>query len=176
MLTLATLLSLTAPVGADPWPTITIPEVNAARQRTAPTRPPPGDVAERSRVLFDALNGGSIETAQRFFLPLEPFLAIKDMHGARGYHARLLREYARDIAAYRETLPRGQTLSFVRFVPSSTCVWMSVGREANRLPYYSCYGSRLVVRAGRREIALRVNVLIHWGDQWYVTHLDRIHR
>jgi hypothetical protein len=33
-----------------------------------------------------------------------------------------------------------------------------------------------VVRAGARELSLRVNVLIHWGDQWFVTHLDRIRR
>jgi hypothetical protein len=51
---------------------------------------------------------------------------------------------------------------------------MAIGREWNRLPYWSCYGSRLVVRANNREISLRVNVLIHWGDRWYVTHLDRI--
>ena len=51
---------------------------------------------------------------------------------------------------------------------------MTIGREANRLPYWSCYGSRLIVRVNRREVALRVHVLINWGDQWYVTHLDRV--
>jgi hypothetical protein len=133
-------------------------------------------VAERARHLVAALNGGSADVALDFFLPLDPFLAIKDMSGARGYHARLIREYRRDIEAYRAQLPPGQRVEFVRFEPSRSCTWMEIGRETNRLPYWSCYGSRLVVRAGTRELSLRVNVLIHWGDQWFVTHLDRIHR
>jgi len=161
---------------ADRWPNIEIPANNAAALRSAPTRPPPGDVGDRARHLVEALNGGSADVALDFFLPLEPFLAIKDMSGARGYHAQLIREYRRDIETYRSQLPRGLRAEFVRFEPSRSCVWMPIGREANRLPYWSCYGSRLVVRAGGRDIALRTHVLIHWGDRWYVTHLDRIRR
>lgn len=159
---------------ADRWPNITIPANNAASLRSAPARPAPGDVSDRARHLVEALNSGNSDGALDFFLPLDPFLAIKDMSGAAGYHARLIREYRRDIETYRSQLPRGQRVEFVRFDPSRSCTWMAVGREWNRLPYWSCYGSRLVVRANNREISLRVNVLIHWGDRWYVTHLDRI--
>ncbi len=169
-----TLLSATA--RADRWPNIAIPANNAAALTRAPARPPPGDVSDRARHLADALGSGNADGALDFFLPLEPFLAIKDMSGAAGYHARLIREYRRDIEAYRAQLPRGARVEFVRFEPSRSCTWMTVGRETNRLPYWSCYGSRLIVRANNREVSLRVNVLIHWGDRWYVTHLDRIQR
>jgi hypothetical protein len=161
---------------ADRWPPIPIPPNNAATLRAPPPRPAPGDVADRARAVVDALNGGSVEDAARFFLPLDPFLAIKDMDGARGYHAHLLRAYRRDIDHYRARLPAGSRAEFVRFEPSRACTWMAVGREANRLPYWSCYGSRIVVRAGSSTLSLRVHVLIHWGDRWYVTHLDRFAR
>ncbi|MBL8680089.1 MAG: hypothetical protein JNK05_13020 [Myxococcales bacterium] len=165
-----------APARADRWPNIPIPANNAATLRSAPARPAAGDVSDRARHLVDALNGGSADGALDFFLPLDPFLAIKDMNGARGYHAQLIREYRRDIETFRAQLPRGQRVDFVRFEPSRSCTWMGVGREWNRLPYWSCYGSRLVVRAGDRETSLRVHVIIHWGDRWYVTHLDRTRR
>ena len=50
------------------------------------------------------------------------------------------------------------------------------GREANRVPYHSCYGARVTVRAGAREHTFRVHVMINWGDQWYITHLGPIPR
>lgn len=158
---------------ADPWPDLAIPPENAAALRRAPPRPPPGDVAARAQHLAAALGDGNADQALDFFLPLQPFLAIKDMRTAAQYHARLIREYRQDIAAYRATLPAGQPVTFVRFEPSSQCVWMTIGREANRLPYWSCYHSTLVVAAGGHEHRLRVQVLINWGQQWYVTHLDR---
>jgi hypothetical protein len=161
---------------ADPWPRIAIPAHNALTLRAPPPRPGPGDVPDRARTVVDALNAASDDAALGFFLPLEPFLAIKDMDGARGYHGRLIRAYRRDIARYRALLPAGTRAEFVRFEPSRSCTWMRVGREANRLPYWSCYGSRLVVRAGAATLSLRVHVMIHWGDRWYVTHLDRFAR
>ncbi len=176
-LTAAAVMSFaSAAARGDQWPNIPIPANNAAALRSAPTRPAPGDIGDRARHLVDALNGANADGALDFFLPLDPFLAIKDMSGARGYHARLIREYRRDIETYRSQLPRGARVEFVRFEPSRSCTWMAIGREWNRLPYWSCYGSRLVVRANNREHSLRVNVLIHWGDRWYVTHLDRIRR
>jgi hypothetical protein len=129
-------------------------------------RPPSGDVATRTAHLASALESGNADEALDFFLPREPFLAIKDMSGAARYYDTLVRWYRQDIARMRAELPRGARVTFVRFEPSSRCTWMTVGREANRLPYWSCYGSRLVVRVGGRERSLRVNVLINWGTRW----------
>ncbi len=163
---------------ADPWPPIAIPSQNA-RDATRPTpRPPPGDVDVRARHLVDALRTGApdrVEAAMDLFLPREPFLAIKDMSGAAGYFATLTRAYRRDIEAYRRELPALSGATFARFELSRACTWMSAGREANRLPYWSCYRSRLVVNAGGRERALEVRVMINWGDRWYVTHLRPFH-
>lgn len=166
------------PALADPWPSVAIPSQNA-RDATSPTpRPPAGDAEARARHLFEALRTGApdrVEAAMDFFLPREPFLAIKDMSGAAGYFNTLTRAYRRDIDAYRRELPSLATATFARFELSRACAWMSPGREANRLPYWSCYRSRLFVNAGGRERALEVRVMINWGDRWYVTHLRPFH-
>ncbi len=159
------------PVGADPWPAITVPPENARDLRRAVPRPPPGDVETRARRLFEALRTGAVEGAMDFFLPRDPFLAIKDMSGAAGYFNTLTRAYRRDIEAHRRELPGLARATFVRFDLSRACTWMTAGREANRLPYWSCYRSRLVVDVGGREVPLEVRVMIHWGRRWYVTHL-----
>jgi hypothetical protein len=163
------------PSAADQWPAIAIPAQNALALTRASARPPDGDVAVRASHVAAALSvGGSNDAALDFFLPLDPFLAIKDMNGARGYHSQLIRMYRQDLDAYRAQFAPGATIEFLRFERSSACTWMSIGREANRLPYWSCYGSRLIVRVAQREVSLRVHVLINWGDRWYVTHLGRI--
>lgn len=166
------------PVMADPWPSISIPSQNA-RNATSPTpRPPAGDAEVRARHLVDALRDGtaaSTEAAMDFFLPRDPFLAIKDMSGAAGYFSTLTRAYRRDIEAWRRELPSLSSATFVRFELSRACTWMTPGREANRLPYWSCYRSHVVVNAGGRERSLEVRVMINWGDRWYVTHLRPFH-
>lgn len=136
-----------------------------------------GDAAARAQHVVEALRSGTDDVALDFFLPREPFLAIKDMNGAARYFDTLVRQYRRDLATYRAQLPRGSSpLRFVRFELSSSCTWMTAGREANRLPYWSCYGSNLVAEQDGREHRFRVQVLINWGDQWYVTHLGPIPR
>lgn len=161
-------------VYADPWPAIPIPPGNARALTSPAPRPPPGEVEARARTLFEALRDGTPERAEAslgFFLQRDPFLAIKDMHGALGYFNVLVREYRRDIASLRASWPAVSRSEFVRFELSRACTWMSPGREANRLPYWSCYRSHLVARAGREEHRFEVRVLINWGDRWYVTHL-----
>jgi len=164
------------PAGGDPWPSIPIPPENRRDLRGPVPRPPPGDVAERARHLVEAFRTGEVEGAMDFFLPREPFLAIKDMSGAAGYFNTLTRAYRRDIEAWRRELPGLSRATFVRFELSHACVWMTVGREANRLPYWSCYRSRLVVAVDGREHPLEVRVMIHWGARWYVTHLRPVDR
>lgn len=163
-----------APGLPDRWPAIAIPPGNAATLRAAPPRPPPGEVALRAQHLVAALGGGSLAGADDFFLPREPFLAVKDMSGAAGYFDTLVRAYHRDIEASRAQIPAGAAVTLVRFEPARSCRWMEPGREANRLPYWSCYGSRLIVRAAGREVTLRIHVMINWGDRWYVTHFGAI--
>ncbi len=165
-------------VSADPWPSLTIPSQNARDARSPTPRPPAGDAEARARLLFEALRTGApdrTEAALGFFLQREPFLAIKDMSGAAGYFSTLTRAYRRDVEAYRREIPELSNATFARFELSRACTWMSVGREANRLPYWSCYRSKLFVRAGARERALEVRVMINWGDRWYVTHLRPFH-
>lgn len=173
LLALSALTAL-APAWADPWPSLAIPAVNARDLRAAPPRPAPGDAEARARLLFAALRSGTeadLTAAEGFFLPREPFLAIKDMRGAAGYFATLVRAYRRDIATLRAERPELARAEFRRFVPARACTWMAVGREANRLPYWSCYRSRIEYAVGARVASLEVRVMIHWGDRWYVTHL-----
>lgn len=51
---------------------------------------------------------------------------------------------------------------------------MTVGREANRLPYWSCYRSTLRVTLGGRSERVEARVMIQWGDRWSATHLGAI--
>ncbi|MBI5518387.1 MAG: hypothetical protein HY909_31740 [Deltaproteobacteria bacterium] len=173
-----------APLGAlraDPWPAIAIPASNAATLRAPAPRPPSGDADARARLLHRALRTGApadVEAALAFFLPRDPFLAIKDMSGAAGYFTTLTRWYRRDIAELRRASPWLATSEYEGFQLSRACAWMSPGREANRLPYWSCYRSRLLLRELGRATprALEVHVMIHWGDQWFVTHLGALRR
>ena len=159
---------------ADPWPSVTIPLSNARDLRAAAPRPPPGDVSNRARALWQAIQTAAprdANAALAFFLPREPFLAIKDMSGADRYFGTLVRAFRTDINRYHNAWSASAHGTFVRFDLSTACTWMAVGHEANRLPYWSCYHSRLVARADGREHAMDVRVMIHWGDHWYCTHL-----
>lgn len=161
----------------DPWPSIPIPPGNARALTSAAPRPAAGDVEARARTLFAALHDGTpehVESSLGFFLQRDPFLAIKDMHGALGYFNTLTRAYRHDIETARREWPAVSRAEFVRFDLSRACTWMSAGREANRLPYWSCYRSHLVARAGREEHRFEVRVMINWGDRWFVTHLGPI--
>ncbi len=171
--------ALAAPllVAADPWPSLPIPPENARSLRAPPRRPPPGDVDSRARLLVEALRTGApadVQRAEGFFLPREPFLAIKDMSGAAGYFTTLLRWYRRDIEAERAQRRDWTGARFEGFELSRACTWMTIGREANRLPYWSCYRSSLRVAVGGQSRRVEVRVMIHWGDRWYATHLGAI--
>lgn len=171
------LVGTVSTAAADPMPPITIPPVNRAGQPRPPPRPAVGDLGLRVEQLIAALNGQQGAEPNVLFLQRQPFLAIKDMHGADGYFSTLLRWYANDVMRERAALPGGTgrwVLSRVEL--SSRCVWMTEGREANRLPYWSCYGSRLVLARNGQQHTVRMNVLINWGDQWFVTHLGPIPR
>lgn len=166
-----------APLWADPWPSIPIPPENGRRLTAPAPRPPPGDVEARARRLFEALKQGTpgaIAAAEDFFLPREPFIAIKDMSGAERYFRALTRWYREDIATYRARRSDWSTARFEGFTLSRRCAWMARGREANRLPYWSCYGSTLRVAFGPRVERFDVRVMIHWGQRWYTTHLGPI--
>lgn len=159
---------------ADPWPALAIPPSNRRGLSRPAPRPPAGDLDRRARLLAEALRTGAardVDAALEFFLPRDPFLAIKDMSGAAGYFDTLVRWYRRDLGRYRTQHPWLARSRFVRFELSRACTWMAVGREANRLPYWSCYRSRLVLAHDGREESLESRVMIHWGDQWFCTHL-----
>lgn len=115
-------VALPLAVGADPWPALAIPPENARSLRAPPRRPRPGDIAVRARWLVDALRTGEaadLQRAEGFFLPREPFLAIKDMSGAAGYFATLLRWYRRDITGRARATTRlgGRPLRGLRSLP-----------------------------------------------------------
>ena len=80
----------------------------------------------------------------------------------------------RDIEAERAQRRDWTGARFEGFELSRACTWMTIGREANRLPYWSCYRSTLRVAVGGRSEGVEVRVMIHWGDRWYATHLGAI--
>ena len=66
--------------------------------------------------------------------------------------------------ALRAASSRGRpdSLELVGFKLSRSLRWTRQGKEANALPYWDAYGSRIVIRDGGRIRLLRVRVMITW--------------
>ena len=55
------------------------------------------------------------------------------------------------------------------------CKWKEVNSEANKIPYWSCYGNRFSAKtAAGKKVDFGVRAMINWGKIWYVTHLLKV--
>lgn len=172
LVVVAALTASSRMVRADPPPSVAIPAENARELRRRPAVPPVGpEDEERARRLFAAIQQGDPEGAIDFYFPRDPFLVLKAIANPGRYWDRLIAMYRRDIRRLHRETPRLAEATFDRLVLSPTRTWMTVGREANHLPYWSVYHSYIQYNVGERRRRLEVRVLINWGPRWYVTHL-----
>ena len=140
-----------------------------------PTTDSPGFKA-RMALLFRAIASDDPELAAPAFFPVLAYQQVKDVQKPeRDWQYRLMRNFARDIHAYRRKLGRrADEARLVRVeVPEERAVWMKPGREGNRIGYYRVLRSALVYDDGTgNPRRLGITSLISWRGEWYVVHVD----
>ena len=147
-----------------------IPLASSAKR---PPAPKPSDEAARARLLVDAIRANDPALALPFFFDKDAFRKVKAIKAPDKYFDYLIRVYAKDIQSIREKLAAPDTVEFVSFKLGRGRNWIPRGKEANRLPYYATYKSRLVLKDDGRERTIKVRVMITWEGKWFVTHLSR---
>ncbi len=147
------------------------PASNAAALKAAPALPEAARSEARARAFVEALRRGDPEAALPFFFPQDAFRRLKTIKEPDRYFSRLTKVYKEDVAAMRKTLKHPDEVEFVSFELGRQRSWIEVGKEGNAFPYWAVYKSILTVKDGQRLVPLQMRVMIHWGDQWYVTHL-----
>ncbi len=150
----------------------------AARAAVSLEIPPenkePGTIAAiqsfdaKAQRLVDLLNQGQFDAAVDLFFPLEPFKVLKGIAKPEVYHQQLLQWYRSDLED--EHMKIGKSWTYVGFKLGS-CKWKAKGTEANALPYWSCFNSKIMVKNADTAGVIPVRTLINWGREWYVTHL-----
>lgn len=128
-----------------------------------------------AEALIKNLNGEGTETdATTLFFPADAFDQVKGIKDPGAYHKQLVSWFAADLKREGERLKAGAPWALDSFKLGS-CKWKEKGTEANALPYWSCYKSKLKLKNAKNETNLvEIRALINWGDQWYPTHLGPI--
>ncbi|MCA9561993.1 MAG: hypothetical protein KC561_00825 [Myxococcales bacterium] len=150
---------------------ISVPESNSADRAESPPLPPADGVQERARRLFEAIVEDDPDRAMDLFFPREPFRLLKDSHNPDRYYDRLIARYREDIHHLHETLPDLRDAEFVG-LELGRSRWKGVGSEYNVLPYWSSVRSQLVYEVSGQTRTQEVTVMITWGEDWFITHLD----
>jgi hypothetical protein len=149
--------------------------LHAAPASARPPSPAPaaGDVEARAKLLVEAVRKNDPKKAHPFFFPGGDFAEVKAIKDPAKYFDYLIRVYDKDVLTLREKLTSPDTVEFVRFELGRGRNWIPNFKEANKVPYYATYKSRLVVKDAGKEKTFFVRVMISWKGQWYCTHLLR---
>lgn len=125
--------------------------------------------------LLNQLNQPKTEAEwNMLFFPADAFNQVKGIKDPGAYHKQLLKWFAADIKRESERLKAGAPWQVESFKLGS-CKWKEKGTEANALPYWSCYKSKLKLKNAKGETnQVDIRALINWGTQWYITHLGPI--
>jgi hypothetical protein len=170
--------------GPDPVPEpVAEPATEPAPEPTGPVIPPenrekgvPPEAStaeEGARLLFEAIKQDDPSLAAEFFFPAPAFDLVKNMDDPSNYHRKLEAWYAEDIHAEHGRYFGVHAMEFDSFEMGG-CTWKEPLTQGNRLPYWSCRNSRIIVRSGTKKFDFRIKVLINWGSRWYVIHLGPI--
>ena len=149
---------------------IPVPESNRPGLEQAPPRPGLGNLDERARTLFAAIQADDVEAGKVLFMSREVFRAIKGVADPDRFYDRMLRLWERDVHALHAQIPA--EAEYVRFELSRRRGWVEVRQESNRLPYWAQRHNHVVYRVGDEERRFEVRTMIAWGDEWFITHLS----
>ena len=166
------LFSLAAAATGIATPTtvpLSIPAENTSKPTLEALRP------YGAEALVKALNGeGDDATVNALFFPADAFQKVKGIADPAAYYRQLVKWFQADMTSERERLKSKGPWSVDSFKLGS-CRWKEKGTEANALPYWSCYRSKLRLKntQGDKEL-VDVRAVINWGTTWYITHLGAI--
>lgn len=156
-------------VGAHAAAAIDIPPENQQQGTPAAVQAFDG----KAQRLLDVFASGEVSAADDIFFPREVFKELKAIAKPDAYYQELMKRYRADLMAEHQKA-KGTPLTFVSFKLGS-CKWKAKGTEANSIPYWSCYRSKIKVKAGEGPAAktsdIEIRTLINWGKDWYITHL-----
>ncbi len=170
----AFVLAQEGPARAGNAEVVAIPAGNRSDLREAPPRPGAGDLDDRARVLFAAIQADDPAAAGDLFLPRAAFRAIKGIADPDGLYDRIVRLFERDIHELHTQVP--SEAEYMRFEFSRRRGWVGLREESNRLPYWAQRHNAIVYRVGDEERRFEVRTMIAWDERWYITHLSEFRR
>ena len=132
--------------------------------------PDPASAEAGARLIFDAIRADDPAVAEGFFFPAPAFDLVKNMEHPSNYHRKLVRFFEEDVHAEHGRYTGISSMQFERFEMGG-CTWKEPFTQGNRLAYWSCRRSRILVRSGDRLFDFRIDTLINWGATWFVIHL-----
>lgn len=126
-----------------------------------------------ANLIINAITLNDMTVAKEAFFPEAAFLSLKDMTGSELYYKKLIKWYLEDVQRERKKLEGKINLKLKKFLPGR-CRWMKVGREYNKIAYWSCSRNKFIVTDEKNDYTIELRVMINWGTAWYVTHLGPI--
>jgi hypothetical protein len=167
----------TVPVASTEAPT-TITTVDPATLPQTDERPVATgtDFDARAAALWQAVVADDPSLAMPAFFPLAAYQQVKAVNDpAADWHNRLVAAYEADIhTLHRKLGAEAATATFESLSVPDAAVWVTPGKEYNKLPYWRVYGSTLDYSVGGVPHSFPVSSLISWRGQWYVVHLGAI--
>lgn len=136
--------------------------------------PPPDTAVLMAKRILDAIQADDEKGVADDFFPAEPFDGLKAMPKPGDYYKQLVKWYEADLHKEHERVKGLGPLTFDTFRLGG-CKWKEVNSEANKIPYWSCYGNRFSAKtAAGKKVDFGVRAMINWGKIWYVTHLLKV--
>ena len=149
-----------------------VPDHNRADRKSAPVRPPEGDLPDKIRKLWDAIVRDEPGMAAEAFFPRDAFLLVKAMADPGRYYDKLRKRFDQDIHDLHHQTGDLDKAVFDRFDLARRGGFIQVNQEGNRLPYWASRHSFIYYRVGQKLNRIEIRVLITWKDRWYVIHLN----
>lgn len=143
--------------------------------RNGAARPSAASAEAWAPRLFAAIQADDPSHVLDLYFPAPLFDRVKAIADPGGYHRRLLRWYQEDVHLEHARYPDVAELQFERF-QMGRCTWQEAWSEGNRIPYWACRHAFIHAKAGSHRRSYEIHVMIHWGADWYVTHLGAIRR
>ena len=145
------------------------------RKETSEPPLPDEDTEDRVRELFKAMKIKAPDALERWYLPLDIAMRIKDMHmGSPTEEQRAVRSWhAGQLTRSRNRFSRlisGNPFDLATFesIELGTCRFVQAGADFNRLAYWNCEKNLVYYHVEGERKHFTVRQLINWGRSWYV--------